>query len=252
MFSLSYQLYSSREFPPLLNTMKMLRDAGYTHVESFGGLYDDVPALKADLDASGMTLPSGHFSVDALTHDQARTLEIAASLGIQSIYAPHLTVEKRPTDAAGWTKFGQQLEALALTYKAAGLGFGWHNHDFEFAATDDGSIPMRLILDAAPSLEWEIDIAWIVRGGADPLQWIAEYRDRLTAVHIKDIAREGDCLDEDGWADVGHGTMDWPGIMQALTTAPIRHYVMEHDNPNDHERFARRSIETVRAIEGQL
>ena len=54
--------------------------------------------------------------------------------------------------------------------------------------------------------------------------------------------------DEDGWADVGHGVMDWTAIMAALRKTNARWFVMEHDNPKDHSRFASRSIETARGL----
>ena len=72
--------------------------------------------------------------------------------------------------------------------------------------------------------------------------------DRIAAAHIKDIAPEGECVDEDGWADVGHGVMDWTAIMAALRKTDARWFVMEHDNPKDHSRFASRSIETARGL----
>ena len=72
------------------------------------------------------------------------------------------------------------------------------------------------IFEGGPELEWEMDVAWVIRGGADPLAWIEKYKDRITAAHVKDIAPAGENTDEDGWADVGHGTVDWKAIMAAL------------------------------------
>lgn len=66
--------------------------------------------------------------------------------------------------------------------------FGWHNHDFEFAALADGSLPMQHILDSAPGIDWEMDVAWVVRGGSEPQDWISPPSQRITAVHVKDIA----------------------------------------------------------------
>ena len=37
-------------------------------------------------------------------------------------------------------------------------------------------------------LLWEADIAWVVRGNADPKAWIDRYRGRIPLVHVKDIA----------------------------------------------------------------
>lgn len=248
MTETAYQLYSSREFPPLEKTLTMLAELGYTRTEGYRGLFADPEATKAALDVSGLTMPSAHVALDDLINDRDGIIRIAEMLGISSIYAPSLPAEERPADTAGWTAFGQKLEAVGETYRAAGFHFGWHNHAFEFQPTPDGSVPMRLILEAAPNIGWEADIAWIVRGGADSFEWIGEYGGRITAVHIKDIAAEGECLDEDGWADVGHGTLNWRRLFRALQGSPLTLRVMEHDKPNDDRRFARRSMETVKSI----
>jgi sugar phosphate isomerase/epimerase len=107
----------------------------------------------------------------------------------------------------------------------------------------DGTIPMDLILAAAPDLLWEADIGWIVRAGGDPLPWLERYRDRIKAVHIKDVAPSGKNKEEDGWADVGNGEIDWKRLVPALRSAEIM--IVEHDNPGDFERFARRSREAI-------
>ncbi len=88
-----------------------------------------------------------------------------------------------------------------------------------------------------------------IRGGTDPVPWIERHGDRIVAVHVKDIARPGQGLDEDGWSDVGHGTVDWPRLMTSLRArSAVRYFIMEQDNPNDAARFARRSIEAARTF----
>jgi len=248
MTAFSYQLYSSREFPPFDATLKMLGDLGYAEVEGFGGVYGDPKALKAALDRNGLKMTSGHFGIDMLENEVDKSLGIARAVGMKAIYCPYLMPDQRPTDAAGWRAFGKRLERAGKPYRDAGFIFGWHNHDFEFKALPDGSLPMTLILEAAPSLTWEADVAWIVRGGADPIDWIRRYRDRLTAVHVKDIAPAGQKADEDGWADVGHGTVPWKAIWTEVQKTPAKIFVMEHDKPNDDARFARRSLEAARKL----
>jgi len=248
MTDISYQLYSSRQFPPLAGTLKMLKDLGYTQVEGFGGLYGDVPGLVTALNASGMTMPSGHFSIDLLEKEPDRVFEIARATGMKALYCPHIAADQRPTDKAGWRAFGKRLEAAGKRFVDAGYVFGWHNHDFELRPQTDGSVPLEEIFKGGPNLTWEADLAWIVRGGADPFDWIKRHGGRMTSVHIKDIAPEGECVDEDGWADVGHGTMDWKGLWQAVRATPCQTFVMEHDKPNDDRRFARRSIQSVKGF----
>jgi sugar phosphate isomerase/epimerase len=247
----SYQLYSSRNFPPLSDTLTMLAGLGYQDVEGYGGLYADdakLAEMAAGLTATGLKMPTAHFGIEMLEGDPAQALKIARTLGIKRIYCPHLMPDQRPTDSPGWRAFGARLEAAGRPYKAAGIGFGWHNHDFEFKATPDGAIPQAEIMAGGPSLEWEMDVAWVIRGGADPVQWIRRYGPRITAAHVKDIAPAGQNMDEDGWADVGHGTVDWASMLAALRAVGCQHFVMEHDNPSDHARFAKRSILALRMI----
>jgi sugar phosphate isomerase/epimerase len=247
----SYQLYSSRNFPPLKATLEMLKRLGYASVEGYGALYADpekVEELKQHLGASGLTMPTAHFSLDMIEKEPAKVVEIARSLGIGTVYCPYLLPEHRPTTGADWAAFGRRLQAAGAPLRDAGLGFGWHNHAFEFEKTSDGAIPQAAIFDGGPDLEWEADLAWVIKGGADPLAWIGSHGSRITSVHVKDIAPAGENADEDGWADVGHGTVDWPGLFRALRGTPARNFIMEHDNPKDHERFAARSIAAASAF----
>ncbi len=247
MTKLGFQLYSARNFQPFSAIFPKLAKAGYSEVEGYGALYaavDDagLNALRDELSANGLTMPTGHFGIDMLEQETAKVLNIAKVVGVQAIYCPYLMPDQRPTDAKGWFAFGQRLQAAGKPYRDAGLDFGWHNHDFEFKTLEDGSTPQEQILAGGPELSWEADIAWVIRGGADPLAWIESYGKRIKAVHVKDIAPAGENTDEDGWADVGHGTVDWKGLIAALKSYGVKHYVVEHDNPNDIDRLITRSI----------
>jgi sugar phosphate isomerase/epimerase len=48
--------------------------------------------------------------------------------------------------------------------------------------------------------------------------------------------------------DVGAGVMDWQRIFAAHTTAGIRHYFVEHDNPADPMQSIRRSADYLRTL----
>ncbi|WP_204112425.1 sugar phosphate isomerase/epimerase family protein [Shimia biformata] len=250
MQPISYQLYSSRNFGPLPETFRMLADMGYAQVEGYGALYaalDDIDGVKAALVETGLQMPSGHFGLDLVEGDPAAVIKIAGALGVNHVFVPYLLPEKRPSDLAGWKAFGARLEAAGKPLVEAGLGFGWHNHDFEFAGDGD-TLPIDAILEGGPSLAVEFDVAWAARAGKDPSTFIANYGPRIASAHVKDIAREGECVDEDGWSDVGLGVMDWGRHMAELRDAGCQLFVMEHDNPSDDRRFAQRSIDYLRTV----
>jgi sugar phosphate isomerase/epimerase len=243
----SYQLYSSRNFPPIDDVLGRLAKLGYRYVEGFGGLYEDAAGLAASLKKHGLLMPTGHFGLAQLK-DTAAALKTAETLGMKVLYCPAIPKEERSQGEAKWVELGETLAQLGETFRKNGFGFGWHNHDFEFKPTDSGKLPMDIILETAPNNEWEMDVAWVVKGGQDPIAWMKRHGARINAVHVKDIAPAGQNANEDGWADVGHGTMDWTALYAAIkSTTNAQYWVMEHDNPADDARFAQRSIATVNA-----
>ncbi|MDB5623703.1 MAG: sugar phosphate isomerase/epimerase, partial [Devosia sp.] len=242
MTELSFQLYSARNYPSLDDFLAKLAQLGYTQVEGYGGLYADAAGLAEKFKRNGLSMPTGHFGLAQL-QDTDSALKIAETLGVKRIYCPHIGPEGRSTDESKWIELAETLASLGETFTGHGYGFGWHNHDFEFVPTRSGRTPMEIILDTAPGLEWEADVAWIARGKADPVDWFDRYGDRITAVHVKDIAPAGEAADEDGWADVGLGILNWDQLINEVTSrTKAQYFVAEHDKPSDPERFARRSI----------
>lgn len=248
MTSISYQLYCSRNFPPLEATLAMLAKIGYREVEGFGGLYADPADLAARLDAAGLSMTTGHFGWDMVSTDPRAAINVARTMGMSAVLVPAIKPEMRPTTAAGWARFGKDLAEAGKPIQDAGFDFGWHNHAFEFDAVDGSDLPLELIAAASDDLKLELDLGWVSVAGHDPVAWIRKYAGRIVAVHVKDIAPDGQCADEDGWADVGHGTIDWAPIKSAIDAAGITRMVIEHDNPNDHKRFASRSFAAVSAF----
>jgi sugar phosphate isomerase/epimerase len=245
----SYQLYSSRNFPPLSRTLDMLARAGFAGVEGFGGLYADragLSALAEGLTANALRMRTGHFSIEQVEQTPDWVLEVAGTLGCEKVIVPWLHPDARPADGAGWRAFGQRLQCAGEPLIRAGLGFGWHNHDFEFRPDAQGVLPIAALFEGGPALEWEMDVAWVVRGGADPLHWITAEAGRITAAHVKDIAPAGENAAEDGWADVGQGVVPWATLLPKLRDLGVKHFILEHDNPADDTRFAARSLAAVK------
>jgi sugar phosphate isomerase/epimerase len=245
MTDISYQLYSSRNFSDLPRQAAMLAGIGYKNVEPFGGLMADVGALRAALQENGLAAPSAHVGAPALREDFAGTAKKLTELGVKIMIVPAVPPAERTQDRAGWESLGRELGGWAKKAADHGLRFAWHNHAFEFATLPDGSLPIEHILGDDPSVLFQVDIAWIVRGNQDPVDWIRRYAPRVVSFHVKDLAPEGECVDEDGWADVGYGRLDWKALLPVMRSTPATLYTLEHDNPNDDERFASRSFATV-------
>lgn len=244
----SFQLYSARN-TALPEALRIIAAAGYTQVEAYRDNLADPDAFRRETDANGLSVPSMHINIDSLRADPAACQKLAKLFHCDHVVCPFLDVIERPSDAAGWNAIVQELADMAKCWRDAGFTFAWHNHDFEFVALSDGSVPMQRLLEGAPDIQWEVDAAWIVRAGADPLPWVSQYADRISAVHLKDVARSGECEEEDGWADLGYGIVPWDALAPLLKHSAATVFAMEHDNPSDLNRFATRSIESARKLD---
>lgn len=246
MKELTLQLYSARN-TELDAALNIISKAGYKSVEAYQENLKQPDAFKAALAHHGLAMVSAHISIDQLESNLLSNIELVSGLGASHMVCPYLLPEHRPTDSQGWIQLAEKLNDINNTLVENGFTFAWHNHDFEFQKLIDGGVPMQLLLANTSQMHWEIDIGWIARVGLNPSDWIQQYTDRISAVHLKDVVPAGEQPDEDDWADVGFGTIDWTEIVTELKKTTAKHFIVEHDNPADLKRFAENSFSTIQA-----
>lgn len=248
---LSIQLYSLRNLPSLAEILDTVHAAGYRHVELIGSHLDDAAAVKAQLDARGLKVSSSHVGIAALRDRFDSVMQACKLLGFTQLFMPSVPPEERQNPDPYWTNLGRELGQMAVRARDHGVQLGYHNHHWEMAVQADGRTALDCLFDGAGNapLTWQVDVAWLVRGGVDPLDYFRKYQSRIVSVHAKDLAAAGTCADEDGWADVGHGTLDWRGRLAAASVAHgAQWFVAEHDKPNDPARFARQSFAFLNSL----
>jgi sugar phosphate isomerase/epimerase len=248
---LSIQLYTLRSLGDLDRILDAVAAAGYRHVETVGSHLDDAACTGASLDARGLAVSSSHVGLAALRERPDAVIEACRTLAIDQLFMPAVPPEQRDMAAGGWRALGLELGAISDRLRSQGIELGYHNHDWELAPKEGDRTALELIFEAAGSspLTWQADVAWLVRGGAEPKPWLSRYRSRLTSAHVKDLAPAGQNQDEDGWADVGAGVLNWPDLWQACRAAGARWMVVEHDKPADPARTARASFAYLTAME---
>lgn len=245
---LGIQLYSLRT---IMDTepervLAALVEIGYEEVELAGLYGHSATDFRGMLDRAGLRAPAGHIDLSPPPasgpwQEWERTLEDAATLGHDWVVVPWIDQGERTLD--GYRRIAERFNAAGEAARAAGLRFAYHNHDFEFRAID-GVIPYDLLLDRTePDLvEMEMDVYWVVHAGADPLHYFRQHPGRFPLIHVKDRDAEGEMV------DVGAGRIDYSEVFAAAEGAGIRHYLIEHDNPESPMNFARSSYRHVRGL----
>jgi sugar phosphate isomerase/epimerase len=221
---LSVQLYTVRgaleeDFD---GTLAKIAGYGYSQVEPFA-FVNFFDALKAGLDAHGLTAPTTHVGLLA-ADDQDEIFAKAKELGIEIVIDP-FTDPSRWQTAEGIAEIAAGLNAAAEKAAGHGLKVGYHNHHFELESTIDDRHGLEVLAEQLdPAVVLEVDTYWAYAGGADVPTLLERLGDRVVALHIKD----GDgSLDTKKQVAVGAGSLPVHAFMAA---APTALYVVELDD----------------------
>lgn len=249
-YRISFQLYSARNAGPVDAQLESLAAIGYDAVEPYGGNFlADPKGFRAKTDALGLAVPTAHMPLAELDKDLAKVVDMSKTLGLETVVLPHVGGADRPTTVDGWKAFAKRIGVHAAELSKAGLKLAWHNHDFEYAKLPDKSRPIDHIL-AVNGVLFEPDLAWIVRAGDDIAAEVSRYGSKVAAFHIKDTAPAGVTKD-DGWTDIGAGTIDWQKLWPTISKTGATLLVMENDNPSDWKSFAANSFKYVNGLTGR-
>ncbi len=234
-------------------TLKKIANVGYTEIESAfskkGGYYGMKPKEFASmLKDMGMSWKSHHvlgapFKMPAgakmPTGPDGKPIVIPPMKNLRDNMqelvddvaeggAPYIVCANTPINTMEDIK--SSIEVLNKTgeiVKKAGLTFAYHNHDAEFKAVD-GQIPYDLFLTQvdASLMKMELDLAWAIKGGKDPVEMFAKNPGRFSLWHVKDLSKDFQKVEP-----VGNGFIDFKKIFAAASTSGMKHFFVEHDMP---------------------
>jgi sugar phosphate isomerase/epimerase len=243
------QLYTVRAAMrrDMAGTFGRLAELGYREVE-FAGYFGHSPRLiRAELQRAGLTGVSAHDEIATVRTGWERALDAASELGLRYVTINWLPAETRRT-ADDWRRIADDFSAAGERARARGLRLAYHNYDVSLQPLQ-GIVPLDLLLERVPaeSMDFQMDVYWLVVGGADPLAYIRRYPNRFTMLHVKDSAG----APKHAQTDVGAGVIDFRSILalDAAQRGAIQHVFVEHDEPPDPFAFAKNSFDYLSRLE---
>lgn len=222
-------------------TLKKVSEIGYMHIEAAdyrdGKFYGLTPEeFKKTLNDLGMSPLSAHMGSANLDNIDKQIADAKAA-GFKYFVAP--------VPPMGLFKFDQETRTLSMTEdldqlvgilktmgekcKAAGIEFLYHNHGFEFEKNSKGIVPIEFMLENldASIVNFQIDLYWVAKAGADPVAYFNKYPGRFPIWHVKDMDDQG------RFAPVGTGSIDFKRIKKQSKKAGMKYYLVEQDQTFD-------------------
>ncbi len=208
-----------KQFAMMVNDLGMIWKSHHV----LGAPFKLPPGAKMPTDANGkpLTIPP----MKNLRDNMQQLVDEVAEGGVE-----YLVCANTPINTMD--EINSSIEVLNKTGEAckkAGLKFAYHNHDAEFKEIDK-KVPYHLMLTQlnADEVKMELDLAWAVKGGADPVDLFKQHPGRFPLWHVKDLDATHEKI-----LPVGEGTIDFKRIFANAQVAGMKHFFVEHDMPAD-------------------
>jgi sugar phosphate isomerase/epimerase len=224
-------------------TLKQVKAAGVQKVQANLTMSGKTSQDQRKLyDSLGLVWDSIHAGGDAMRKTPQATIDEAKAAGIKNItcsfplYPEDRAVIMKGPTVDDWKKNADSFNKFAELCKKSGLSFSYHNHNLEFRKIGD-VVPYDLLLketDAA-LVGMEMDIGWVIAGGADPVAYLTKYPSRYKSVHLKDLKNEGipNTNMKMVSAIIGKGIVDWTKVLPAVKKSSVSSAYMELEEPYD-------------------
>ena len=226
-----------------VETLKKVSETGYAYVEAAG--YKD--GMYYGMNPKDFKKILGEVGLKPMsTHQPTVTLENADELiahakaaGFRYFVIPvppkgHYTRDPETRKRHMDQDLGPLVELLDVIGKKcddAGLKLLYHNHDFEFEKNKQGIIPIEYMLENCDPkyVNFQMDLYWVTKAGADPINYFKKYPGRFKSWHVKDMDKDGK------FAPVGTGTIDFRSILDEKDLSGMEFYMVEQDKTFDTE-----------------
>jgi sugar phosphate isomerase/epimerase len=243
---ISLQLYTVREETArdMPGTLRRISEIGYPAVEfaGFGGL--SAEDLRNILDDLGLRASGAHVPFDSWETDPGSIITDMHTLDCAHAILP-MAPPGQHRDETAVVSLAGSLNRWGDLCRQEGVTFSYHNHDFEFAPLDGTTMWEVLVRETDPELVYfELDLYWVRYGGADPETLLRDVADRVSLVHVKDMASD----DQRSDLPVGEGIMPWTSLLEAADEAEVEWYVAEQDNPKDALEDVRTSLQHLQEL----
>jgi sugar phosphate isomerase/epimerase len=218
-------------------TLQAVADAGYSYLEAAGyndgKFYNMTPGdFKKLLNQLGLKPISSHQSTVTMENADAMIADVKAA-GFKYFVIPvppmglfNFDRETRTMSMTGGAaNLAEIVNTLGKKCHAAGLELLYHNHDFEFQKDSDGIVPIDYLLEHCDPkyVNFQMDLYWVTKAGADPVAYFEKYPGRFKIWHVKDMDEQG------RFAPVGNGNINFARILENKKLSGMKYYMVEQD-----------------------
>lgn len=225
------QLYTLRDDLPKdpKGILKQIASFGFKQIEGYEGKEGMFwgmghTGFKSYLDELGLNMVASHCGIDEGFEEKAAQ---AAEIGMKYLICPWIGPQKTMDD---WKKIVDKFNACGDICKKNGIRFAYHNHGYTFQELE-GVMPQDYLMENVnpETVDFELDLYWVVTGGADPIAYLKKYPNRFRLCHVKD-RKKGVALDvHDASCDLGTGSINYAEVLKVAQDNGMEYFILEQE-----------------------
>ncbi|MEC0092406.1 sugar phosphate isomerase/epimerase family protein [Paenibacillus macquariensis] len=250
-------------------TLEKVAAAGYVNIEligfnmkTFTRYIDEISmeSVRDKFQELGLKAVSVHEGTapgqELISNDSDSVMKYYAGLECPNIVLPSVWIKNREDTL----RAAEQMNSVGKKMKDGGFQFYLHNHAHEFKTIGDQTLFDLLLQNTDPSyVKFELDLAWVMRAGVDPIAVLDTLGDRCDMIHQKDLSRNltnqlnimeaaQQSGDEDlepfevyqkyigpgDFVDLGTGTFDFTTIYEQIRSmGHVRYSLVENEGESE-------------------
>jgi len=233
-----------------VQAIKDISGLGFTGIQlrsnilkDFGSKPQEIRALLTEYKLDLPMFSSGNANINTGDDEAVIQMHVSNAKFVKALGGQNMQVtnSSRPKEgkpgAEDLKKYGRLINEIGKRTLETGVQTNYHNHMGQLGETPE---EVNLILENCDNnnVRFLLDVAHYHQGGGDPVKAISEYKDRISALHLKDV-RPNPTGGSRAYTfvELGQGKVDLPGVFKTLNSIGFKGWgIVELDSVPDKEK----------------
>lgn len=219
----------------IISSLKKLRDIGISNFELAYVKWDDhiISLIEETCKELSIKVGSSQINLKTIEKNYDEIVKYHHSLGCKYLSVSILSTKYILKAEKGIRQYAKRIDVLGKKLSREGIHLLHHHHHMEYANFGNKKgIDLIMASTDARYVNLVLDTYWTQVGGANPIDILNQYGDRIKVIHIRDVVSKLNIWKRDFETKdcaLGTGNMDIFAIVRKANEVNVPYLIIEQD-----------------------